>query len=210
MGWAFGPPTLVISSLHASQLVPGLALAADQAAPHALWAATEAGLYRSADGGDSWRLAAAFDGLSVLAVAADPRDSAKLLAAVGENTFPVLWMSADHGESWVETSPLLTQSLPLYINSPRFTFDPARPGTVYLFFPPLGAYSDYLWALSRSSDRGESWSPSWQTGQPGLPSPLCGNVIRPDLVFDPLDPQEPSILYAGTADQGIFRIDLNE
>jgi photosystem II stability/assembly factor-like uncharacterized protein len=147
---------------HWSQITPdqhsvaGLALdAGDPDVLDVLYAATTAGLYRSADAGDTWTLAA-FGGLRLLAVAIDPRDPATFFAAVGPAEgfgVPLLFKSSDHGASWAETPPLVA-SLATDVSAPRFIFDPAHPGTVYIFF--IASYYTPV-PLFRSTDGGASW-----------------------------------------------------
>ena len=117
-----------------SALAAVLEIVPDPAAPHALYAATVAGLYHSSDGGDTWSLAG-LDGLRVLSVAIDPRDSSRFLAAIGDPWLPMVWKSADHGQTWVET-PSWIDPGPSNVTAVRFAFDPARADTIYLFFPP--------------------------------------------------------------------------
>jgi photosystem II stability/assembly factor-like uncharacterized protein len=145
-------------SLSWSQIGPELeavlALVPDREAPHVLYAGTASGLYRSPDGGDTWSLVA-FDGSRVLSVAVDPGDSATLSAALGAPEgagAPIFWKSSDHGETWVELSPLPAE---IGINTPRFSFDPARPATLYLF-PAFPSSSES--PAFRSTDGGLTWA----------------------------------------------------
>jgi photosystem II stability/assembly factor-like uncharacterized protein len=121
--------------------------------PGLLLAGTRSGLWRSADGGDSWQLAA-FDGLAVLGLAADPGTGpgqpAGLLAAVGDSNgdFKIaIWASADNGATWAERSVIepLDPAGALH-----FVFDPARPGTLYAFTGSSNVF--------RSTDAGASWA----------------------------------------------------
>ncbi len=137
---------------------PGLhsvaALALDAEHPGVVLAATAGGLYRSLDGGDSWDLAA-FAETQVAAVAIDPGATATLFAAVGNEGDPtVLWKSTDRGATWVET-PL---SVPAYTRGlPRFAFDPAHPGTLYLAFAVTYDF-DSTGPVLRSRDGGTTWT----------------------------------------------------
>jgi photosystem II stability/assembly factor-like uncharacterized protein len=145
---------------HWSQITPdshsvtGLAL--DGGDPDVLYAATVAGLYRSVDAGATWTLAA-FEGSRLVAVAIDPRNPATFFVAVEPPEgfgVPLLWKSSDHGVTWVET-PRPETSPGVEAGAPRFVFDPAHPGTVYLFF--IASYFTPV-ALFRSTDGGASWS----------------------------------------------------
>jgi photosystem II stability/assembly factor-like uncharacterized protein len=147
---------------HWSQITPDshsvLGLALDGGNPDGsdiLYAATVAGLYRSADAGTTWTLAA-FEGSRLLAVAIDPRDPATFFVAIGPPEgvgLPLLWKSSDHGASWAETPPL-GASPSSTTSTPRFVFDPAHPGTVYIFF--IASFNTAV-PLFRSTDGGASW-----------------------------------------------------
>lgn len=143
---------------HWSEIGPDFAsvqsLAADPSHPGVLFAGTQLGLYRSDDGGETWVLAA-LEGLLVETVALDPRDTATLFAAVrpnaGSDPFQV-WRSTDRGATWTMTPVLGGGFAP---GQPRFVFDPARPGTLYLFFSSeFGGDAPLL----RSTDSGASWT----------------------------------------------------
>ncbi|HEY2737008.1 MAG TPA: hypothetical protein VGK45_01315, partial [Thermoanaerobaculia bacterium] len=133
-----------------SQGITGLALEGGD--PSVVFAASIAGLYRSPDGGDTWELAA-FAGLPVVAVANGWRDS-MLFAAIeteaGDGQVTV-WKSVDQGASWTAGATLAPQTAA--INAPRFAFDPAHDGTVYVFF--VDGYGDG--AVYRSADGGAAW-----------------------------------------------------
>jgi photosystem II stability/assembly factor-like uncharacterized protein len=119
-----------------------------------LYVATESGLYRSLDSGDTWALLA-FERTFFLALAVDPRDAAHLLAVIpaADAGPPEVWQSSDHGVSWTRALPL---AIPDNLNptAPHFRFDPARPGTVYLFFGGTSGVPAF-----RSTDGGASWTP---------------------------------------------------
>jgi photosystem II stability/assembly factor-like uncharacterized protein len=137
-----------------SQTVVGFAV--DSGDSQVLFAATPGGLYRSPDGGDTWKLSA-FAGAQVLAVASDPQSSPRgsvLFAAIGigDRNRPVtIWQSADHGATWAAGETL--DPPPFGVPAPRFVFDPARPGTMYLLL-----LTDDDVALFRSADGGAAWT----------------------------------------------------
>jgi photosystem II stability/assembly factor-like uncharacterized protein len=131
------------------------ALTQDGRGRNAWYAATSSGLYRSANGGDSWRLTA-FAGSIVVTVAVDPRDTDTLFAviqgpAVGDPL--TLWQSGDHGATWF-TTPLVVPGQGLVTIGARLVFDAARPGTLYALFPGVGP----AMPVFRSTDGGESWA----------------------------------------------------
>jgi photosystem II stability/assembly factor-like uncharacterized protein len=136
----------------------------DPRSPGVLYAATRVGVYRSADGGDTWQL----EGLSeqgVLTVAVDPLHPSSLVALTylpdeSEVSRAAVWRSADGGGTWVETA---------HIDRPggldavftRVVFDPARPGHAYLFFsgyPWYGRRESKWMPVMRSTDGGDSWT----------------------------------------------------
>jgi photosystem II stability/assembly factor-like uncharacterized protein len=172
--------------LHWSEIGPELAnvqaLAADPEHPGVLFAGTQSGLYRSDDGGETWVLAA-LEGLLIEAVAIDPRDTATIVAAIrpnaGSDPFQV-WRSTDRGATWTMIPVLGNGSFAP--GQPRFVFDPARPGTLYLFFfRDFGGDAPLL----RSTDSGASWTDL--------------GVLMLDLAASPA-----GVLYAGT-ELGISR-----
>jgi photosystem II stability/assembly factor-like uncharacterized protein len=134
--------------------VYGLTL--DDRAPGLLYAATQRGLYRSADAGDTWT-ATAFAGSTVFAFAVDPRDPHTFLVAVGgsHSSDPTTFRrSTDQGATWVpatlgEAPPGLS---PIVL---RILFDPAHAGTAYAF---LGPQTSQLGTVFRTTDDGASWT----------------------------------------------------
>jgi photosystem II stability/assembly factor-like uncharacterized protein len=134
--------------------VYGLTL--DDRAPGVLYAATQRGLYRSADAGDTWTVTA-FAGSVVFAFAIDPRDPHTFLAAVAGSSSSdptTLWRSTDQGATWL---PATIGAAPPGL-SPivlRILFDPAHAGTAYAF---LGPQSTQLGTVFRTTDDGASWT----------------------------------------------------
>src|SRR5258708_2191746 len=71
---------------------------------------------------------------------------------IGDRNRPVtIWRSADHGAGWAagETLDPPTFGVP----APRFVFDPARPGTIYLLL-----LTDDDVVMFRSDDGGAAWT----------------------------------------------------
>jgi len=153
--------------------------AVDSRRPGVVFAGTAIGLYRSDDRGDTWSLVA-FERNYVEAIAVDPREPATLFAAARlETTEPLqIWKSADDGATWTAT-PLPEGN---HFGIPRFVFDPARPGTLYLLF----VYGNVANSLLRSTDGGASWS----------------DLGRPDV--RDLAAAPDGVLYAAT-DRGVLR-----
>ncbi len=200
-----------------SQGITGLALEGGD--PSVVFASTTAGLYRSPDGGDTWALAA-FAGVPVVAVANGPRDSV-LLAAIATDTGDgevTVWKSVDHGATWTAGATLAPQTAA--INAPRFAFDPAHDGTVYVFF--LDGFGGG--AVYRSADGGTAWEQLTAATGIGIldlvASPdgtliaasYSGGVIRSDDRGDtwvrpsPVTPQDTiaQVLASAALDGGLY------
>jgi photosystem II stability/assembly factor-like uncharacterized protein len=139
-------------------------VAVDPRSPGVLYAATGQGLYRSADGGDTWGLEA-FSEQGVITVAVDPLHPSSLVALTalpdeGEVARAAVWRSADGGSTWTETAHV---DRPGGLNAvfTRVVFDPARSGNVYLFFFGYAWYggreSEWM-PVMRSTDGGDSWT----------------------------------------------------
>ncbi|HBL29220.1 MAG TPA: hypothetical protein DD490_20510, partial [Acidobacteria bacterium] len=130
-------------------------LAAEPGHSGHLWAGTSEGLHRSTDGGSSWQ-AAGLPGLHVTALAIDPREPATWLAAEASGDFigdPIaIWRSLDRGITW-EATPLAAVPSGFNFAAAHFAFDPARPGTAYVFF--VGESN--LGPVFRTGDRGATW-----------------------------------------------------
>ncbi len=146
------------------------ALRVDPTDPAIVWAGTDAGLYRSLDGGSRWApVASPADGRQIWSVAIDPTDNRYVYVG----TQPGGFRSADGGETWVEMAiPVVEECL---VGKPRTTnvvVDPRDPAVVW-----AGAEID---GVFRSPDRGVTWTRCTDLG----PSPLNGDVhsvaIRPE------------------------------
>jgi hypothetical protein len=123
-----------------------------------LYAGTPAGLFRSLDGGQTWRDTSLR--LSVLSIAVDPRDSDNVYAGT-ERTG--VFRSSDGGAIPAERVTALA-------------IDPARLNTLYAafatYFPRIGTL--VASGIRRSQDRGDTWAyfkpaiPEWKQASFGL------------------------------------------
>ena len=199
------------------------ALAIDPSNAH-IYAGTEAGIFRSVDGGETWQLFN--DGLALPPSPFLPRVAAfaftptTLYAGAGSRVFRMM----SGGSGWTVTAPL--GSLIGGVGVVALAVDPTNPNIVY-----AGADG----GVYKSTDGGASWVLS-SNGiscfyvsalaiDPANPATLyaasCGSLLKTTngaeswtasgsgipaftVLFVAVDPRTPSIVYAGTTD-GIFR-----
>jgi uncharacterized protein (TIGR03437 family) len=170
-----GGRTFARAALRASA-VNGLAAA--PGTPAVLYAATDAGILKSPDGGSTW-IAPPNAGLSTLsaAIAVDAGSADTVYAATAQG----LYISTDGAFSW-SLSSLGT------VTAVNVVSHPAVPGTVFVMTqnPPF---------LSRSTDSGRTWTPLniAPPNQPAFPRAL---------VFDSTNPQN---LILGQSLSGLLK-----
>ena len=196
--------------------------------PNVLFAGTDHGLFRSNDRGRSWQ-ESGLSGFSVGTTVIDPQTPSLMYAAAGS----AVMKSVDSGNSWSPASNGISafpqQGLGVY----TIAIDPKTPTTLYTFeFTSFELYKttdgaanwipsalkEDIYALTvdpvdptviyagrfgaadyghdvlvKSTDGGKFWGAS----QNGLPYPGSVNAIA-------IDPQNHSILYAGTG-KGVFK-----
>ena len=148
-------------------------LAADPQNPSTLYAATCAGIFKTADGGASWRPVnsglggiACDVGPGILAV--DPQNSGTVYAVSGSQ----ILKTTDGGARWRAISTLKTEN-PLRV----LLIAPSDPNTLY-------ASGDA--GIFKSTDGGVTWAGIMGGGAPGS---CCSNLLA-------VDPQAPETLYA--------------
>lgn len=154
------------------------ALAVDPLTATTIYAATAAGVFKSADAGGSW--SAANTGLSagdVRALAIDPLTPATLYAGTATDG---VFKSIDGGGSWSAANSGLTAS-----DVRALDVDPLTPATLYAGTATGGIF--------RSVNGGGNWS-AVNTG-------LTDTNVQA-LILDPLT---PATVYAGTATGGVFK-----
>lgn len=160
--------------------------------PGVLWAGTlPGGLFRSGDSGDSWELVRSlwdvpqraewfgggYDVPGIHSISVDPRDSARLLAAISCGG---VWRSSDGGASWtISATGMRADYMPPELNENEAVQDPHR-------IVRSDASPDVLWCqhhngMWRSSDGGASWqeittAPVSRFGFAVAASPLDGNT----------------------------------
>ncbi len=191
------------------------ALAADPADAAVLYAgAADGGVWKSTDGGASWRPPSdSMPTTSTGAIALDPTRSGTIYVGTGEANFANhsryglgLLKSVDGGGSWT------------LLGGPEFAgrcfsriaVHPVNPQILYAAITPAGGFperaaarghplADGAIGVFRSSDGGTTWS---QLGG-GLPAQAATDLV--------LNPANPSTLYAaigrifGSPDNGVYR-----
>jgi photosystem II stability/assembly factor-like uncharacterized protein len=167
-------------------------VAFDPRDPTLLYAAFAGGLYRSTDRGATWtRLPTSGAAASIGILATDPSQPDRLWAIA----FGGLLRSDDGGRSWAAK----TKGLPRSAGTRDFLLDPARPGRIWLALEvfEVGEVGKSTARVFRSDDAGEHWQE-------------LSNGLVPGTVVARLaaDPRSADVLYAATAGQGLFRLDL--
>lgn len=169
------------------------ALVIDPRRPRTMYAGTFDGVYRSDDGGATWRPGNTGQSDSIVALAIDPANSARLYAAGAHQFF----RSVDGGATWTGTSLVVTSPLgttAVFVRA--IMIDPNRVLTLYL------ATSS---GLLRSTDGAITWAVVG-TGFFGDP---VGS--EPDLSAVALDASRPGAIWVGTRLGRVFRsIDSGE
>jgi photosystem II stability/assembly factor-like uncharacterized protein len=168
------------------------------------------GLYKSTDGGKTWKNVGLRDGQQIAAVLIDPRDPDRVLVAVlghpyGANTERGVYRTTDGGKTWERV---------LYKNentgAVALAFDPADARTVYavLWESRQGPWENGAWqgpgsGLYKSADGGSTWRPLSK----GLPTA----EQRLGRIGVTVAPSEPKRLYAvvdaAPGQGGIYRSD---
>lgn len=146
--------------------------------PNTVYAATHQGLYKTTDGGASWRLSGKDLG-AVRAAAIDPKFPQTVYAATG---FKGIFKSRDGGATWSPSS----EGLPAGGDAVAVSVDANYPLTVF-----AAVNLDASGEIYRSRDGGATWKRVRST------TALLRDVIA--------DPRRPDRVYAGVERLGLLR-----
>lgn len=158
-----------------------LVLAVDPKSPDTVYAGSNQGVYKSSDGGATWKYMAGNSPVKALAI--DPGNPLVLFRAVASG----IYRTTDGGLSWSQVSTELTSVKTIVV-------DPGNSATVYAGTSGAGVY--------KSSDGGSSWKAINKCVPEGRCAPLTlnGEWVRSIIV----DPGNSSRLYMGS-DNGLYR-----
>jgi photosystem II stability/assembly factor-like uncharacterized protein len=146
-----------------------------------VYAGTALGVFKSTDGGSSWKAAGSRNVVSALAI--DPVTSTIVYAGTADAG---ILRSTDGGTRWSSTNSELTRDT--FVNA--IVIDPADPLTLY-----IGTQKSFYGSAFKSIDRGSTWII--------LPLPQSDNS-RVDVYALAVGRSRPSTVYAGTSG-GLFK-----
>lgn len=164
-------------------------LTMDPKTPTTLYAATESGMYKSTDNGDSW-VKTSLPDVNVYALAVDPNDSSHIYAGTrGEGFF----VSSDGGGTWNEMADPVIGDKIIY----TLAVDPTQPNTIYAGGREANVdgtnTNNWGGGAFKSTDGGQTWMAINQ----GLPEGWLYALA--------IDPSQPGVLYAGTHSMGVYK-----
>jgi photosystem II stability/assembly factor-like uncharacterized protein len=167
------------------------------------------GVYKSTDGGKTWRHLGLRDGQQISALVVDPRDARRVFVAVlghpyGANAERGVFRSTDGGETWQKV---------LYkdenTGAVALAFDPANAETVYavLWSSRQGPWENGAWqgtgsGLFKSTDGGTTWRPLTR----GLPGPQQ-KLGRIGIGVAATDPRRIYAVVDASGLGGVYRSD---
>ena len=169
------------------------------------------GMYKSTDGGKTWRHLGLRDAQQIPAIIVDPRNPNRLFVAAlghpyGPNPERGVFRSTDGGQTWQKVlyKDERTGAIDL-------AFDPRNPQTVYAVLWQAqqgpwenGAFSGPNSGLFKSTDGGTTWNPL--TG--GLPTFAQGGLGRIGIAIAPSDPNRMYALVEARGEAGgLYRSD---
>jgi len=169
-------------------------IAIDPVTPTTIYLGTMSGVFKSANGGDSWvainnGFAPPFGGQppKVNRLVIDPANRLTVYAATNRGVFKTI----DGGANWVIASNGLGQGSQAEVLA--LALDPATPMTLY------AGVSNFAGALYKTTDGGVTWRAS----NSGLNIP--GQTGLQTVQSLAIDPTTPATIYAGTAFGGVYK-----
>lgn len=152
-------------------------------------------IYKSADGGATWRQIVRPGQLEpelvINDLAVHPKEPRRMLIATPRGVFA----SADGGATWA----LSSDGLPAHRRARRLAQSPSDPRVVYVSLKGKAGETPWQAGVYRSDDGGRTWQPrvngmNQAAGKPGTSDMLCAWV---DTLA--VHPQNPDVAYAGGA-----------
>src|SRR5262245_44615652 len=168
------------------------------------------GIYRSTDGGTTWRHLGLRDGQQIPQIIVDPRDTRRLFVAVlghpyGPNEERGLYRSADGGESFERVLGRDENTGAIDV-----VFDPSNPDVLYAALWEArqapwenGAFSGPGSGLFKSTDGGATWRPLTT----GLPTFEQDGLGRIGIAIAPSDPNRLYLTADLRTDAALYRSD---
>jgi photosystem II stability/assembly factor-like uncharacterized protein len=165
------------------------------------------GIYKSVDGGETWKHLGLRDGQQIPQIAVDPRDPNRLFVAVlghpyGPNAERGLYRSTDGGQTFEK---ILYKDENTGANDVKL--DPVNPDVIYTSFweARQGPWENAAWSgpnggIYKSTDGGNTWKPLTN----GLPA---GGVYQANLAIAPSNHNRVFAAVAMQSGTGIYRTD---
>src|SRR5450432_2732867 len=165
------------------------------------------GMYKSSDGGKTWRHLGLRDGQQIPAILVDPRNPNRVFVAVlghpyGPNAERGVFRSTDGGENWRKV--LYKDE---HTGAIDLAFDPRNPQTVYAVLWQArqgpwenGAFSGPNSGLFKSTDGGDTWKQL----SGGLPT-FAQGLGRIGIAIAPSDPTRMYALVDARQGGGMYR-----
>jgi photosystem II stability/assembly factor-like uncharacterized protein len=197
-----GLPTTMVRG-ETIPLIPSLAI--DPQTPSTLYAATEAGLFMTTDGGNNWRAVLkqpAIAGLRLTTVVIDPQTSTTIYVGSARSlpgSSGGVFKSIDGGDHWIVASNSGLSIPDIQI----LAIDPRSPATLFAAVASTLPSDGYLspttgggftpGGLFKSTDGGRTW----RSITTGLPNGVVHALA--------IDPQGSNTVYAGPSANGVYK-----